>query len=157
APGNWRLPIPDPRSPQYLEGVRRGTPAASRSRVPPTVALPLTATPAKPGSRESPRRLLRGVAWPRVAGEDDGASASVRAIGAGLRADPRNGRSPQRGYERPLDAPSGRCAGARAAGPGLDARSPQPEWYLRLGHGGHHRARFTVPGPAHKLPVRARP
>jgi alcohol-forming fatty acyl-CoA reductase len=23
APGNWRLPIPDPRSPQYLEGVRR--------------------------------------------------------------------------------------------------------------------------------------
>ena len=22
-PGNWRLPIPDPRSPQYLEGVRR--------------------------------------------------------------------------------------------------------------------------------------
>ena len=23
ARGNWRLPIPDPRSPQYLEGVRR--------------------------------------------------------------------------------------------------------------------------------------
>jgi HAD superfamily hydrolase (TIGR01490 family) len=23
APGNWRLPVPDPRSPQYLEGVRR--------------------------------------------------------------------------------------------------------------------------------------
>jgi hypothetical protein len=23
APGNWALPVPDPRSPEYLEGVRR--------------------------------------------------------------------------------------------------------------------------------------
>jgi hypothetical protein len=23
APGNWRLPMPDPRSPEYLEAVRR--------------------------------------------------------------------------------------------------------------------------------------